>query len=99
VEKIYTRAYKNWLDRKGPYEEYIVEVIKAFEQNIKGVHYDEFSKVAEKVADFHKNRVYRYSQGIIKDLEKEKLLSFEEDVQFIFSHSALKEGWDNPNIF
>ena len=30
---------------------------------------------------------------------KEKLLSFEEDVQFIFSHSALKEGWDNPNIF
>jgi type III restriction enzyme len=30
---------------------------------------------------------------------KEKLLSFEEPVQFIFSHSALKEGWDNPNVF
>jgi type III restriction enzyme len=30
---------------------------------------------------------------------KEKLLSFEEPVSFIFSHSALKEGWDNPNIF
>ena len=28
---------------------------------------------------------------------KEKLLSFEEPVQFIFSHSALREGWDNPN--
>ncbi len=30
---------------------------------------------------------------------KEKLLSFDTPVRFIFSHSALKEGWDNPNIF
>lgn len=30
---------------------------------------------------------------------KEQLLSMEEPVQFIFSHSALKEGWDNPNVF
>lgn len=31
--------------------------------------------------------------------EKEKLLSLEEPLQFIFSHSALREGWDNPNVF
>lgn len=31
--------------------------------------------------------------------EKEKLLSFSTPVRFIFSHSALKEGWDNPNVF
>ena len=30
---------------------------------------------------------------------KERLLSFEEPTRFIFSHSALREGWDNPNIF
>ncbi len=30
---------------------------------------------------------------------KEKLLSFDEPLRFIFSHSALSEGWDNPNIF
>jgi len=30
---------------------------------------------------------------------KERLLSLEEPVRFIFSHSALKEGWDNPNVF
>ncbi len=30
---------------------------------------------------------------------KERLLSFEEPVRFIFSHSALSEGWDNPNVF
>lgn len=31
--------------------------------------------------------------------DKERLLSFDEPVQFIFSHSALREGWDNPNVF
>ena len=30
---------------------------------------------------------------------KERLLSFDEPTRFIFSHSALREGWDNPNIF
>ncbi|TKD34381.1 type III restriction-modification system endonuclease [Azotobacter chroococcum] len=34
---------------------------------------------------------------ILKD--KERLLSFDEPVRFIFSHSALREGWDNPNVF
>ena len=39
-------------------------------------------------------RAYRL---IMRD--KERLLSFEEPLQFIFSHSALREGWDNPNVF
>ncbi len=34
---------------------------------------------------------------ILKD--KERLLSLEEPTRFIFSHSALREGWDNPNVF
>ncbi len=36
-------------------------------------------------------------QLIMRD--KERLLSFAEPTRFIFSHSALKEGWDNPNVF
>jgi type III restriction enzyme len=31
--------------------------------------------------------------------DKERLLSSDEPLRFIFSHSALKEGWDNPNVF
>src|SRR3546814_2675558 len=31
--------------------------------------------------------------------DNEKLLGFETKLKFIFSHSALKEGWDNPNVF
>lgn len=34
---------------------------------------------------------------ILKD--KEKLLSYDNSIRFIFSHSALREGWDNPNVF
>ena len=34
---------------------------------------------------------------IMKD--KEKLLSFDTKLKFVFSHSALREGWDNPNVF
>lgn len=51
---------------------------------------------------------YKDTKGITKDDEdtyslimrdKERLLSLDEPLRFIFSHSALREGWDNPNIF
>lgn len=44
----------------------------------------------------HSTDVSAYDK-ILKD--KERLLSFEEPLRFIFSHSALREGWDNPNVF
>jgi len=31
--------------------------------------------------------------------DKERLLSFDTHLRFVFSHSALREGWDNPNVF
>nr|MDE7314543.1 hypothetical protein [Mucispirillum sp.] len=50
---------------------------------------------------------FEIKTGLSKDTDaydlilknKEKLLSFAEPARFIFSHSALREGWDNPNIF
>jgi len=51
---------------------------------------------------------YKDTRGNSKDDEdtynlimrdKEKLLSFDSKIRFIFSHSALREGWDNPNVF
>lgn len=70
VGRLYARAYKNWLDRKGPYQEYIKAVIDAFNQNIKGVQYSKFSKIAKKVVAFHKNRIYRYSRDLVRNLKK-----------------------------
>ena len=44
-----------------------------------------------------RNNAERAYSLIMRD--KEKLLSFSEPLSFIFSHSALREGWDNPNVF
>nr|WP_275901056.1 DEAD/DEAH box helicase family protein [Paenibacillus periandrae] len=52
------------------------------------------SKVTAKETDSDDADAYDL---IMKD--KERLLSFKEPTRFIFSHSALKEGWDNPNVF
>ena len=60
-----------------------------FSQDKKGKAVDSKAKEGE-----NETRAYDL---IMKD--KERLLSFDEPVRFIFSHSALKEGWDNPNVF
>lgn len=51
---------------------------------------------AENNAGNRENAERAYSL-IMRD--KEKLLSFDTKLKFIFSHSALREGWDNPNVF
>src|SRR3990172_10152504 len=70
VKDIYAKAYKKWLDRKGPYGEYIGAVVKAFEANIKGVPAEKFFEISKQVADFHKDRTYRYTRDLIGELKK-----------------------------
>lgn len=68
---------------------------KDFEKiNVKTVHSGYFS---EKKTESAMQQDKDTFDLIMRD--KERLLSFEEPVQFIFSHSALREGWDNPNVF
>jgi type III restriction enzyme len=55
-----------------------------------------WSDTAENNASNRENAERAYNL-IMKD--KEKLLAFSTPLKFIFSHSALKEGWDNPNVF
>ena len=81
-----------------------VNYLKRFQPN--EVHNGYFSKdkktghyvqpKATEVRNESSNDVSAYDL-IMKD--KERLLSFNEPTRFIFSHSALKEGWDNPNVF
>lgn len=96
VRKIYVQACKNWLDRKAPYEKYIEAVIKGFDRNIKGVRYEEFSRIAGKVAAFHKNRIYRYSSELIKSLKKKNyyLLAISHSPQKVVKEFGKKLGFD-----
>ncbi len=70
VRDVYAQAYKKWLDRKGPYGEYIDAVVKAFEANIAGVPAEKFFEISKQVADFHKDRTYRYTRDLIQVLKK-----------------------------
>jgi len=96
VRKLYSREYREWLDRKGSYEEYIEAVVKAFMQNIKGVEYSKFSKTTKKVVALHNDRIYRYSRGIIKDLKKKNyyLLAISHSPQKAVKEFCKKMGFD-----
>lgn len=76
------------------------EVKDFFNKEANEVHDGYFSKDKKgKIKNTNGDTVDDYStyNTIMKD--KEWLLSFDCPLRFIFSHSALKEGWDNPNVF
>lgn len=96
-EEEYLRALREMQPRltDGEYTRYLSRFTPEqvhqgyFSQDKKGLAVDSKRKEGE-----NETRAYDL---IMKD--KERLLSFDEPVRFIFSHSALKEGWDNPNVF
>ncbi len=95
VEKIYAKTYKNWLDRKDTYEKYLEGVIKAFNQNIKGVGYKDFLRVAQKAIVFHKNRVYRYTRDLVRDLKRKEyyLLAISHSPKVVLDNFCKKWGF------
>lgn len=70
VAKVYARAFARWLDRKGPYEDYIGAVIRAFEGNLRGVPAKDFRRAAQAAVNFQRNRVYRYTRDLVRDLKR-----------------------------
>lgn len=84
-----------------PYQKYL----KSTCSDVSAVHKGYFSidKKTGRSIDSQLKRGSEFSDDISAyDLilkNKERLLSFEEPTRFIFSHSALREGWDNPNVF
>lgn len=91
--------YINMFDT--PYQQYL----KSTCSDVSAVHKGYFSidKKTGHSIDSKLKRGSEFSDDISAyDLilkNKERLLSFEEPTRFIFSHSALREGWDNPNVF
>lgn len=84
-----------------PYQKYL----KSTCSDVSAVHKGYFSidKKTGRSIDSQLKRGSEFSDDISAyDLilkNKERLLSFDEPTRFIFSHSALREGWDNPNVF
>jgi len=70
AREIYAREFQNWLDRKGPYEDYIEKIVQAYRQFIKGVKAKKVWDVARKVLAFQKNRTYRFTRHLVSKLKK-----------------------------
>ncbi|MCQ2788520.1 type III restriction-modification system endonuclease [Helicobacter pylori] len=87
-EKLYQQELEEVL--KKPLDENYRAYLERTREDIKRVHGGYFAK-SKKEGD--KDQVIAL---ILK--EKEKLLSFDSDLRFIFSQWALQEGWDNPNV-
>jgi len=101
--RMFEEEYKKILDEKTslfetPYIKYIKNI------SVKDTHKGYFSidKKTGKMIDSKDNKETGSDDISAYDLilkNKERLLSFDEPTRFIFSHSALREGWDNPNVF
>lgn len=102
--KVFEEEYMNVLNEyitlpDTPYTRYLKSI------NVKDTHNGYFSidkKTKRMINPTTKRRSTESDDISAYDLilkNKERLLSFDEPTRFIFSHSALREGWDNPNIF
>ncbi len=101
-EEEYINVLNQYLNLFGtPYQEYLRSTCSDVEAVHKG--YFSIDKKTGRSIDSALKRGSEFSDDISAyDLilkNKERLLSFEEPTRFIFSHSALREGWDNPNVF
>lgn len=102
IPKLFDAAFEKY---KSDYEEFkklngseVREAYFAQKKNKKG----EFDVVETREEEDKKTTAEKEAEKYAYELimkKKEQLLSFDEKVCFIFAHSALKEGWDNPNVF
>jgi type III restriction enzyme len=88
IEK-YKQVYADWNDGKQPSDEHV--------QQVQGYYFAQKSSGEYADSEGGQKEQKRIYELILKG--KEELLQTENPVQFIFSHSALGVGWDNPNVF
>lgn len=74
VEKEIEEYYENWLNRKGEYEEYLDELVSIFNARIKGRLQYDIKKASEAVIEEQKDRVYRYTRDLVRQLKKTHML-------------------------
>ncbi len=101
----------NYAEPDGKFRKWFAELYEEISKNarytalkplpVEKVHNGYFAEDKGKAKDSTEGRSTKADDEaynlIMRD--KERLLSMDEPLRFIFSHSALREGWDNPNVF
>lgn len=65
---VYAQAREKWLNREGSYDAYIIAVVKAFKEHIKGISMADLRAVSKRVVARQGKHVYRFTRDLIADL-------------------------------
>ena len=92
----YEKQYLAWINRQGPYEDYIKAVVSVFAKYIKGTSHQDVAEIAESVVNHHENRTYRYTRDLIAKLKNEGyyLLVISHSPKFVLETFCQKHGFD-----
>lgn len=92
----YEEERRRWLDRKGDHEAYINKVVQVFAGQLKGVPFQEASNIAGEIIEEKRDRVYRYTRDLIKDLKQKGyfLLAISHSPKFIADGFGYEAGFD-----
>lgn len=96
ARSVYEQAQVDWQDRNGDYEVYIKKVIVSFVKYIKGLPYGDVADIAGEIIEEKRNRIYRYTRDLIKELKEEGyfLLAVSHSPKFIVDGFAYELGFD-----
>lgn len=74
ARKNYEKEFIHWQNREGEYDAYIEKVIQTYLKYVKGIPLDEVISVSNRVLEFKKRRVYRFTRNLIAQLKKTHFL-------------------------
>ncbi len=96
VKKEIEKDYLEWINRKGHYSNYISKVVEVYIKYLRGSKEDGLKKVAQKVILKDKDKVYRFTRDLIKELKRKNyfLLAISGSPTYMVSYFADKMGFD-----
>jgi HAD superfamily hydrolase (TIGR01490 family) len=96
VQLTYAKQQEKWLDREGDYQSYIEAVVKAFRENIKGVHYGALADAAETVVAAQWKHTYRYTRDLLAELKRKNyfLLAVSHSPKTVLDKFCPRLGFD-----
>ncbi len=96
TQAIYAMEYDQWLNRKGDYDSYVHKVVDAFGSQLKGISYADVADVAGEIIEEMKDRVYRYTRDLARDLKQRGyyLLAISHSPKFIVDGFSFELGFD-----
>jgi HAD superfamily hydrolase (TIGR01490 family) len=96
AKELYVDSYNAWRNREGSYDEYIYDVIEAFVQHIKGVHYGTLADIGRRVVAVQSKHVYRYTRDLIKELKEQgyTLIAISQSPKTVLDEFCEQYGFD-----